>query len=293
MNKGTGTLVTLGIIAVIVLLLGQRAIKTVDAGFVGVAVRFGEVQEPGYPPGMHFVDPVLVWADFDVRQSTIKYNVNVPTRDQMQVQMEVSVQYRIIGDMAPEIFRDTGDVSRVLEIHLQPKLLSAIREEGKSIDEAQAFFNKETVMEFQSRLMVQMREYMLPKGLEIQDILIRDITLPKSITDAINLKKAEQEEAKRAEATLDLRRTEAKAIVEEAAAEKTASLLEADRKRIEADAEAYKIDAITTAIAGNPSYLQLQAIEALKNISKSSAQKVYFLDSDSPQPLPLMHMGEQ
>jgi hypothetical protein len=42
----------------------------------------------------------------------------------------------------------------------------------------------------------------------------------------------------------------------------------------------------------SPAYIQLQAIEALKAISKDPASKLYFMNGDSRTPLPLMHMGD-
>jgi hypothetical protein len=50
---------------------------------------------------------------------------------------------------------------------------------------------------------------------------------------------------------------------------------------------------INDAIAKNPAYIQLQSLEALKAMSKDPAAKLYFMDSNSAQPLPLMHLGER
>jgi len=49
---------------------------------------------------------------------------------------------------------------------------------------------------------------------------------------------------------------------------------------------------LNEAIAENPAYLQLQAMEALKAISQDPSSKIYFINSDSPQPLPLMNIGD-
>ena len=38
--------------------------------------------------------------------------------------------------------------------------------------------------------------------------------------------------------------------------------------------------------------MKLQALKALEAISKDPAAKVYFINSDSPSPLPLMHLGD-
>ena len=67
---------------------------------------------------------------------------------------------------------------------------------------------------------------------------------------------------------------------------------EAAMRRGLADARAYEIASINEAIGDNPNYVKLQALQALESISKDPAAKVYFLNSDSPNPLPLMHIGE-
>lgn len=54
----------------------------------------------------------------------------------------------------------------------------------------------------------------------------------------------------------------------------------------------YEITQINNAIAKNPAYIQLQSLEALKAISKDPASKMYFMDGSSPNPLPLMHLGD-
>jgi hypothetical protein len=46
------------------------------------------------------------------------------------------------------------------------------------------------------------------------------------------------------------------------------------------------------ALQRNPAYIQLQSLEALKAISKDPASKMYFMDGSSPNPLPLMHLGD-
>ncbi|NNE59310.1 MAG: prohibitin family protein, partial [Woeseia sp.] len=88
-------------------------------------------------------------------------------------------------------------------------------------------------------------------------------------------------------------RTELQQQVARAEAGREAAEEEAARKRILADAQAYEITAINNAIARNPAYIQLQSLEALKSIGKDPASKVYFMDGSSPNPLPLLHMGDQ
>ena len=81
--------------------------------------------------------------------------------------------------------------------------------------------------------------------------------------------------------------------MEAASAAREAAEEQAQQQRILADARAYEIRAINDAVSSNPSYVQLQALEALKKMAEDPAAKIYFLDSQSPNPLPLLHMGDK
>ncbi len=72
-----------------------------------------------------------------------------------------------------------------------------------------------------------------------------------------------------------------------------AAKAQAEQIKLLADARAYEIKALNSAIGSNANYIKLQAIEALKSISKDPASKIYFLNGDSPNPLPLLHMGDK
>ncbi len=277
----------------LLLLVGSNFYQTVPPGHVGVATLFGSVQQEGYPQGLHIpVNPFYKWTLFDARQQTHSETANVPSQDQLQTKLDVSVQYRLIGSMAPSILEDTGDAANAVRVHLIPKLRSLLREQGKSIKRAEDFFKEETQEALQTGLTDGLREYLAPKGIEVSAVLIRDISLPPFIVQAIEKKKEREQAVEQERAELERVRTELQQGVARAAAGREAADEEAARMRILADAQAYEITQINKAIANNPAYIQLQSLEALKAISKDPASKIYFLDGSSPQPLPLMHLGE-
>jgi regulator of protease activity HflC (stomatin/prohibitin superfamily) len=137
-----------------------------------------------------------------------------------------------------------------------------------------------------------LRDFLAPKGITVTAVLIRDITLPPFIVDAIEKKKEREQAVEQERAELERVRTELQQQVARAEAGREAAEQEAARKRILADAQAYEITQINNAIARNPAYIQLQSLEALKSISKDPASKMYFMDGSSTMPLPLMHLGE-
>jgi regulator of protease activity HflC (stomatin/prohibitin superfamily) len=285
----------IGLLVILILIvpLSLRCFEVVQAGHVKVATLFGKIQDEPYEEGLHFpVNPFYSFHDYDARQKTHKESAGVPSQDQLTTLVDVSVQYRISAAMAPSILKETGSAERAVEVHLIPKVRSLLREQGKSIKRAEDFFLEETQQELQTALQQGLNDFLTPKGIEVEDVLIREITLPKRLVAQIEQKKEAEQQAERQKAELQRFRTEQEQLIAEAEAKRKAAEEEAEQRRVLADAQAYEIQKINEAIASNPAYIQIQAIEALTEISKDPAAKLYFFDSDSPMPLPLMHMGD-
>ena len=281
------------IVAVFVLfLIGPRFYQSIPAGHVAVATLFGEVQSKHYPEGFHVVNPLYQWHLYDVRQKTHSETSNVPSQDQLQTKIDVSVQYRLVASQTPSILKETGSITDVLAVHIVPKLRSQIREQGKSIKRAEDFFLEETQATLQIALLEGLKDYLGTKGVAVEAVLIRDISLPPFITKAIEAKKEREQEVEKQKAELERYNTEQQQKIALAEAEKDAASAEAEKRRLLADARAYEITKINDAIGRNPNYVKLQALEALQAISKDPAAKLYFLNGDSPAPLPLMHLGD-
>ncbi len=287
---------TLPIIVVVVglsILVGSNFYKSIPPGRVGVATIFGNVKQEEFAQGLHIpVNPLYRWTMFDAREKTHLETASVPSQDQLQTKLDVSVQYRIDGSMAPNILEQTGDAESAVRVHLIPKLRSLLREQGKSIERAEDFFQEATQETLQTALTEGLKDFLAPKGIIVTAVLIRDITLPPFIVEAIEKKKEREQAVEQERAELERVRTELQQQVARASAGREAAEEEAARKKILADAQAYEITQINNAIASNPAYIQLQSLEALKAISKDPASKVYFMDGSSPSPLPLMHIGD-
>lgn len=293
MNKANISLIVIAAIVVIIFLFGSKFVKTVPPGHVSVATLFGDVIDEEFEEGLHFpVNPLYNWVDYDAREDSIDQTAAVPSQDQLQTNIDVSVRFRINKELAPQTLQETGTKDRVIQVHLIPALRSILREAGKSIPRAEDFFLEETQSNLQSYLLEKLKDDLEPKGLVIDRVFIRAITLPPFITRAIEAKKEREQEVEKQRAELERFRTEQQQKIAQAEAERTAAEQQAEQVRLLADARAYEIEAINRAVAQNPAYVQLQAIEALKEISNDPATKIYFLNGESPQPLPLMNVGD-
>ncbi|MDA0346225.1 MAG: SPFH domain-containing protein [Verrucomicrobia bacterium] len=293
-NKGLFSIIVFGIMIVVVLLFGSRFLKTVPAGHVSVATLFGKVMPNPFEEGLHIpVNPLYQWYDFDTRADTITETASVPSQDQLQTQMDVSVKFRINASEAPQTLKLYGDKNRLITTQLIPSLRSTLREAGKTIARAEDFFLEETQNRLQVQLLNDLKNSLDKKGLIIDEVLIRSITLPPFIMKAIEGKKEREQEVEKQKAELERYKTEMQQKVEEAIAERQAAEQEAEKVKLLADARAYEIGKLNDAIADNQAYIQLQSLEALKKIAEDPAAKIYFLDGSSPNPMPLLHMGER
>ena len=282
------------VIAVVVLLFAASQVyKTVPAGHIGVASLFGKVQDKTYDEGLHFpVNPFLSWTVYDARQKTHKEVASVPSQDQLTTTVDVSVQYRVDKKLASSIKKNTGSLDQVVDVHLIPKLRSLMREQGKGVERAEDFFNEDTQQRMQESLTAALREFLEPEGVTVGSVLIRDVKLPARLIDQIQTKKEAEQRAEAQKAELERYRTEQLQAVAKAEAERSAAEEDAQKLRVLADAKAYEIEKINAALANAPGYIQLQALEALKSMATDPAAKLYFMNSDSPMPLPLMNLGE-
>lgn len=286
-------LATIAVVAFLVLMFGQRFFHSVPAGHVGVAILFGEVQDTPYPEGLNIVNPFLTWVDLDAREDSFKITqLEMPTRDQLLSKVDLSIQWRLDQTRAPALYRTTGDKERMVQVHLIPKAHSLIRELGTKIERAEDLFKDEVRDDLAQQLSSGLKAYVADKGIIVESVLLRNINLPPVLADAIGRKKEREQEVERQRAELERVKLEQEQQVAQAEASRRASEEDAKRLRILADAKAYEIATINKAASGNPAYIQLQSLEALKKMSEDPAAKIYFMDSNSPSPLPLMNIGD-
>ncbi len=279
--------------ALLLLMFGQRFLHAVPAGHVGVAILFGEVQDESYPEGLHVVNPLLSWKDLDARQDTYKITqLEMPTQDQLLSKVDLSIQWRLDQARAAAIIRDTGDKNRIVDVHLKPTARSLVRELGTTIGRAEDLFKDEVRDQLANEIEKELKAYVADKGIVVDSVLLRNINLPPVLAEAIGRKKEREQEVERQRAELERVKLEQEQQVAQSVASRRAAEEDAKRLRILADAKAYEISTINKAASGNPAYIQLQSLEALKKMAEDPAAKLYFMDSNAPSPLPLLNLGD-
>ena len=282
--------VLLAIVGAVVLAVGFKSLRSIPAGHIGVATLFGNVRAHTYRPGLHLVNPLYRWTVYDARQKTHLEIIGIPSQDQLITESDVSVQFRLSESQATSVLSEAGTFDDLVQVHLIPNLRSIVREQGKSVENAEDFYLEAVQSQLQANILVELQSRLRPEGIIVDAVLLRRFELPAFIVRAIEQKKEREQATFRQQAELERFRTEQQQLIATADAEKQAAEIQAQQLRILADARAYEIEAINKAIEENPAYIQLQALEALKAISGDPSAKIYFLNDQSP--VPLLHFGE-
>lgn len=229
-------------IAALILIVAMNSYTTIKAGHNKVATLFGDVHMQAYDEGFHFVNPLLKFTSFDLRLLTYTWDkIQVPSQDKLKSTMDVSVTFRLDGARTPRIFQETGRLEDVVQKHITPKVRSLLREAGKTVAKSQDFYLDTVQQELQIYMEDGLRSYLEPKGIIIEAVLFRDITLPQVVTSAVIQTKERQEQLEREKAQLNIVEQQAQQQVKQAEAREQAAISDANAKRTQADAEAYRI----------------------------------------------------
>ena len=248
----------LGIVVVIVAIFGLAAIfsiRVVGAGEVGVIHTFGEVDTKPRPSGLLFKLPWASMETMNVRTQQFTMSsaseeigtlaggtVNTLTSEGLTVGVDLTVLFRLNFNTAPEVFRDLGP--QYQSVVLLPAIRGAIRDVVAQYSAEDLYtVARSTVGDL---ILANLVRDLEARGIVAEQVLLRDITLPTQIQQAIE------------------RKLSAEQSIQERAFRVQEAEQEADRSRAEAagqrDAQSLINETLT------PEYLQFQYIQSLATL---------------------------
>ena len=245
----------LGLVTVLVAWL---AVYTVPEGHVGVIKRFAKaVEQVG--PGLHvkipFADTV---EEIEVRQRKNTEDLAGATENQLPVQARVSINWTVDSQSAMQLFVEYGGLDQFERRILDPKLRSASKAAIAQFPADQLIRNRQAAVEkIRENMVVALEGF----PIRIDSPQIENVGLPPAYLEAVQEKERAREDAEREQHRLEQQRLVAQQAVNSANAN-------AEAKRVEADAEAYRVKTEATAeaeairlvseqLAASPRYLEL------------------------------------
>lgn len=245
--------------------LGLSAVKQIEPGDVGVQKLFGKVSSNILESGLNVINPLVEVVTFDVRTQNYTMSgvhdegdkmgddaIRVLSADGLEVIIDLTVLYKVIPTEAPRILKEIGTDYR--NTIVRPICRTKIRDNAVYYDAVALYSSKRD--EFQSRIFKTIETDFKNRGLILEQLLVRNITLPASVKAAIESKINAEQEAQKMTFVLQKEKQEA------------------ERKRVEAQGIADYQTILSTGLSDK----QLQ-YEMIKAIATSPNAKLIIMDS--------------
>ncbi len=269
---------TIRIVGTIIIVLGvmSSAFKIIEPGKVGVQTLFGKVEDNVLESGLHVINPLCEVTTFSIQTEnytmSAKSNegqvegddaIKVLSSDGLEVTIDLSVLYRVNASRAPFILQNIGaDYESKI---VRPVTRTAIRDNAVSYAAVDLYSTKR--QEFQFKINKTISDNFSKNGLEVQQVLIRNVTLPATVRASIESKIQAEQDAQKMQFVLQKERQEA------------------DRKRVEAQGIADYQKILSTGLSDKQ--LQYETIKAQKEIALSPNAKVIIIGGGKGNPIML------
>lgn len=258
-------------IIVIILGLSIASVVQVEPGQVGVQKLFGKVNNNILESGLNVINPLVQVVMFDVRTENYTMSgvndegnkpgddaIRVLSADGLEVIVDLTVLYRVIPSEAPRILQEVGtDYRNVL---VRPICRTKIRDNAVYYDAVALYSTKRD--EFQEKIFTSLESNLRERGLFLEQLLVRNITLPESVKTTIESKINAEQEAQKMTFVLQKERQEA------------------ERKRVEAQGIADYQKILSTGLSD-----KLLQYEMIKAISNSPNSKLIFMTNGKNLPI--------
>jgi prohibitin 1 len=244
------------------------SISCIKTGHVGVVTLFGRVTGQTLTEGLHVMNPAASVTELSIKTQEIKEHASVPSKEGLIMGLEASVLYHLDPARAAEIYRQIGP--NYAEVLLQPTFRSAMRAITAGNTAASLYSDaRESIARM---IQEDVARQVTPRGIVVENVLLRDLQLPETLKQAIEAKQQAQQEAQRMEFVLQREKQEA------------------ERKRVEAAGIKDFQDIVSQGISDK--LLEWKGIEATMELVKSQNSKVIVV-GNAKNGLPLVYSGEK
>jgi regulator of protease activity HflC (stomatin/prohibitin superfamily) len=259
-------------VGLLIVLLGfsSACLVQIGAGEVGVQVLFGKVQNDVLNSGLHVINPLVNVQKMDIKTQNYTMSavrdegakegddaIRVLSSDGLEVIIDITVLYRVLATDAPRIMRETGlDYTDKI---VRPLSRTKIRDNAVYYDAVSLYSNKRD--EFQTRIFQSIAGEFQKRGLLLEQLLVRNISLPAAVKTSIEQKMTAEQDAQKMQYVLQKEQQEAQ------------------RKRVEAQGIADYQRIISESLTDRQ--LQYESIKAQLEIARSANSKVIIMGKGS------------
>ncbi|MBO5848817.1 MAG: hypothetical protein J6R17_06385 [Bacteroidales bacterium] len=268
LKKYTPIFIVVGIIFLLIMFWG-RITKTIPAGHGGVLFRLfggGVDTSKTYEEGFHFIAPWNTMYVYETRQQETSEEMSALSSNGLEIKIEFSTWYQPRWEDLGTLHAQIG--TEYLTRIVIPAMRSAARSVVGRYTPEQIYSTKRDVI--QEEIFEETKKLLDEKYVQLNQVLIRSVTLPPTIKSAIESKLKQEQEALEYEFKL----------------EKAAQ--EAERQRVEAEGKAKANSIVSASI--NDKILREKGIEATLKLAESPNSKVVIIGGNDGMPIILGDM---
>jgi regulator of protease activity HflC (stomatin/prohibitin superfamily) len=200
----------------------------IEDGEVGVSKSFGAISDEPVGQGVSLQFPVVrTVTAWNVKLQEIKETAQVPSSEGLIVGLDTSLLYKVDPSMAPEIRKTVGRNYR--EVLVITYFRNAVRDvvSGYQVKNIYAEAGRK---EIATKMRDFLRANLQPRGIEVVDVLLRDVKLPQRFRESIEAKLTAEQRVQEKQFELEQARKEAE--IEVARAEGAAQAQEIVRSTL-------------------------------------------------------------
>lgn len=251
-----GALLVVGVLGAFL----ATSIVIVPAGHVGVVFNvMGGVQQDEVGEGIHIIVPVLQQVTlYDIRQQELTLTralgdeISARSSEGLEIGVDVTILYQITPSETARLHQDIGTAYE--EVRVRPEVRSQIRDGISEFNAANLISSERGSL--QNMIEENLAEVLARDNIRVLSVLLRDVRIPESITQAIEEKQAAEQQVAVEENRRKQSEISAQRRVIEATGERDAAVAKA-----EGEAEALRLRG--AALRDNPEVIQLEVAQKL------------------------------
>ncbi|MFD1096018.1 prohibitin family protein [Salegentibacter chungangensis] len=254
------------IVVVILIIFIAKSTVTINSGEAGVLYKtFGGgvvTDEPPLSEGFHLVAPWNRVFVYEVRQQSIDEEMRVLSSNGLEIKLDASVWFQPSYEDLGKLHKEKGD--EYIRRLLQPAVRSAARAVVGRYNPEQLYASKREAI--QNEIFEETQILLEEQYVQVNEVLVRDVSLPSTIKDAIERKLRQEQESLEYEFRL------------------TKAEQEAERQRIDAEGKARANRILSESLTDK--VLKEKGIQATVELAKSPNAKTVIIGSgDAGMPI--------
>ncbi len=184
------------VVALLILLAAAGPVVVVGAGFRGVLMNFGQVQDEILGEGLHWRIPIMQ----EIKQLSVRVQktdilAQVGSKDLQDVKLDVAVNWHIDPNKVNKVYQNVGDEEQIVNRILIPAV-------GEVVKAAAAKKNAEEILtkrpELKAEIDANLDDRLLNYGIVLDSVSLLDVQFSKEFAEAIERKQIAEQEAQRA-----------------------------------------------------------------------------------------------